>query len=273
MSLRYWLLWFVFLPVIGGCQGWQERSGTPVAERAMNQSGWVPPVQAGDIFLPPATLGTQLEPGTMVPFPEEMMSPDPMGLPSAIPEMPVPGLPQPIDGQALQNPLFVPVTNHDAAWREIVDVMDDYFPIRREERVQEVGGLLTEGRIETYPQGGATHVEPHRYDSVGRFNRWQSTLQTIRRTASARIVPTHGGYSIDLTVQKELEDLPRPEQATAGAATFRSDGSLPSRRAEEVSHSYASPNWIPLGRDTPLEQQILSELLARLDVTPQGVVY
>ena len=86
-------------------------------------------------------------------------------------------------------------------------------------------------------------------------------------------MPTHSGYDIELVVHKELEDLPRPEHATAGAATFRSDGSLPSRRAEVVSHSYAAPNWIALGRDVPLEQRILSEIQARLDVAPQGVVY
>ena len=264
------------VPVVlsGGCQGWHEPPLVPVAEQNLaGPAGWVPPVQPGDIFLPPASLGPQLEPGPVMPQPSPSDQAGAMGVPDGYSGQPIAANPWPGEPATLQNPLFVPVTNHDAAWREIVDVMDDYFKIAREEQVHEVGGLLTEGQIETYPQGGATHVEPHRRDSVGRFNRWQSTLQTIRRTAVARVVPTGGGYLIDLAVQKELEDLPRPEQATAGAATFRSDGSLPSRSSEEVSHTHVSPDWIPLGRDSRLEQQMLAQMHARLDVTPAGVVY
>lgn len=248
-----------------GCQQWREPPLVSVAEQ-----GLVPPVQPGDVFLPLATIGPRLEQGMVVPG-QIMPTAPHSGMPNiqfgAVPQYAKPGQ------VALQNPLFVPVTNRDAAWRGIVDVVDDYFKIASEEQVHEVGGLLTEGRIETWPRGGATHVEPHRRDSVGLLNRWHGTLQTIRRTAVASIVPTDGGYLIDLNIQKELEDLPRPEHATAGAATFRSDGSLPNRRTEEVSPTYASPNWIPLGRDPALEQRILSAIRAKLDVAPPGVVY
>jgi hypothetical protein len=62
-----------------------------------------------------------------------------------------------------------------------------------------------------------------------------------------------------------LEDLPRPERATAGAASFLNETSLPSARLEEVSRRRQSPRWIPLGRDPALEQLMLAEIHARLN--------
>jgi hypothetical protein len=170
----------------------------------------------------------------------------------------------PAAGPVSANPIYIPVTNQDWAWEQIVDVVDDYFRIEHESRVQLVGNIVTEGRIDTFPQVGATVVEPHRPDSVGSYNRWESTFQTIRRRGLVRVIPEQGGYLIDLAVYKELEDLPYPENATAGAATFRYDDSLPSRFHDEVSRTRLSELWIPLGRDTDCEQQMLSEIQARL---------
>lgn len=167
-------------------------------------------------------------------------------------------------GQVSPNPLYVPVGNHDLAWEQIVDVVDDYFRVERENRVQTVGHVVTEGRIDTFPQVGATWLEPHRPDSAGWDNRWESTFQTIRRRAVLRVIPEQGGYLVDAEVHKELEDLPRPENSSAGAATFRHDNSLPSRLNEDVSRTRLSKHWIPLGRDFMVEQQLLAEIRARV---------
>ena len=171
------------------------------------------------------------------------------------------------------NPILVPAGNQDWTWEQIVDVVDDYFRIERESRVQLVGNVVTEGRIDTYPQIGATLPEFHRPDSVGRYNRWESTFQTIRRRAIVRVIPDRNGYLIDLTVHKELEDLPHPENATAGAATFRNDSSLRSSVTQAVSRTRLSEFWIPLGRDQACEQAILTEIQARLThANPRGVI-
>jgi hypothetical protein len=156
------------------------------------------------------------------------------------------------------------VADEELAWDQIADIVSDYFRIAREHRARRGPDAVVEGRIETVPQVGATWLEPHRPDSVGRFNRWESTFQTIRRRATIRVIPDAAGYLVEVIVEKELEDLPKPEHATAGAATFRNDGALPSRRLEQVSHTQASPRWIPLGRDPPLEQRMLADIHARL---------
>jgi len=171
-------------------------------------------------------------------------------------------------GQACANPLFVPVGNQDFAWEQIIDVVDDYFRVERESRVQTVGNVITEGQIDTFPQVGATWLEPHRPDSAGWDNRWESTFQTIRRRAVLRVIPQQGGYLLDVVVNKELEDLPRPENSTAGAATFRNDNSLPSRFDESVTRTRFSKNWIPRGRDFMVEQQLLADIRARLTGSP-----
>ena len=49
----------------------------------------------------------------------------------------------------LPNPLEIPLEEEEFAWNELVDTVDDYFPIAREERVRLIGNVMTEGRIQT----------------------------------------------------------------------------------------------------------------------------
>ncbi|MBI1900218.1 MAG: hypothetical protein HYS13_03755 [Planctomycetia bacterium] len=159
------------------------------------------------------------------------------------------------------NPLVVPYTNPDLVWNQVVDVLDDYFAIAREESPR-VGELLTEGRLETHPKVGATVFEPWHGDSVTAYDRYESTLQSIRRTALVKATPVEGGYALHVAVMKELEDVRRPEQSTVGAATFRNDSSL-ERFAEAAGPGLELRAWIPLGNDVSLEQEILAKLQER----------
>ena len=58
---------------------------------------------------------------------------------------------------------------------------------------------------------------------------------------------------------KELEDLARPSRATAGAAVFRGDLTV-ERQFEVIEPAVLENGWIPLGRDTALEQAILQQI-------------
>jgi hypothetical protein len=167
----------------------------------------------------------------------------------------------------IENPLFVPAMDREFIWNQCVDAVDDYFRISREQRVRLDAGVLTEGQIDTHPTTGSTLFEPWRKDSTRGYEKWHATLQSIRRKATLRVipVPTDGGYLIDVYVLKELEDLDKPESATAGGATLRHDGSLV--RQEGAAGRYSvTLGWIPIGRDLTLEQQILADLQARLNV-------
>jgi hypothetical protein len=158
---------------------------------------------------------------------------------------------------------IIPVSNHEAAWNGIVDVVDDYFRIDREHRVQQIGDVLTEGRIETRPQVGSTLFEPHRHDSINPYEKTLATFQSIRRRATLRIAPDPRGYQVEVTVVKVLEDLPRPELSTAGGATFRHDGSV-ERPVGLVATERGGTRWFPIGRDIALENAILADIRERV---------
>jgi len=170
------------------------------------------------------------------------------------------------------NPAFVPNANRDVVFDTVVDLLDDDFRIREEQRVKLIEGVVIEGRIDTFPRIGATWLEPHRGDSVGAYNRWESTLQTIRRIAQARIIPAEGGFQIEMVVLKELEDKRMPDQTTTGAASFRHDNTTAKPQAERledvVRPESAEQGWIAQGRDTALEQKLLGEIHTRLGGGP-----
>lgn len=170
--------------------------------------------------------------------------------------------------QMMQNPLFVPAMDREFMWNQTVDAIDDYFRIEREERVRLIAGVLTEGRIDTFPMAGSTLLEPWRRDSTPGYEKLHATLQSIRRRATVRVIPTEGGYLLDVAVQKELEDLDKPEHATAGGATLRYDGALV-RQEGAPGRFTATLGWIPIGRDVSLEQRILADISGRLEISGQ----
>jgi len=160
------------------------------------------------------------------------------------------------------NPTLLRTADHQYVWETVVDVVDDYFKVVTEEPVRQIGEVLTEGRLETVPQISPTVLEPWRRDTAGGHDRLENTLQSMRRRAVVRVLPAQRGYWVDVAVLKELEDLPKPQHATAGAATFRYDDSL-RRVVNPVGDAGACEGWIPQGRDVGLEQEILAHLHAR----------
>ena len=216
---------------------------------------------------PPLTLPSQPDP--FAPLPEgAIIGP---GGPMLPPPPPTP-----------RNAVILPPLDAELVWTKLVDVTDDFFKVQQEQRVVFSNGVPTEGRIDTFPQTGATVLEPWRGDSVGWDERWEATLQSIRRIATMRLTPDSAGWRVEVVVNKELEYLPRPMRATTGGASFRNDDSLyrygtplPTlgQQVGDQPRPVASPTpnlgWIPLGRDAKLEQKMLARVLAKLGVPPQ----
>ncbi len=161
------------------------------------------------------------------------------------------------------NPSMFACTNKDFLWDTIVDVVDDYFQVQREQRVRQVGDVQTEGLLVTLPKPGATFLEVFERDSVTFHDRLESTLQSIRRRAVVRVVPTGGGYLVDIAVYKDLEDLPKPELGFVGRFNVRNDDSL-RRLSQPVGGGEPTIGWIQQGRDAALEQRMMVALQARL---------
>lgn len=173
----------------------------------------------------------------------------------------------PMSGGPVQNPMPVTCGNGEFVFNQVVDSVDDFFMVDREELPRQVGDVITEGRIDCFPETTSTLLEPWKGDAVTGYDKLEATLQSMRRRAIVRVIPCETGYLVDVQVYKELEDVRQPEHSTAGAATLRFDGSV-ERFTQPVSGAPQSVGWIPQGRDIGLEQRILLTIQDRMAHPP-----
>jgi hypothetical protein len=155
------------------------------------------------------------------------------------------------------NPMIVPTGDFEAVYNASVVVVDQYFDIATEDRIQR--------KIVTQPKTGATLLEPWEGDSVDFDERLESTLQSIRRFAIITIepAPTGQGWAVRVEVQKQLEDLAQPDRQSVGRAVFNNTPPL-SRSREIIGPVQGPAFWVPRGRDPKLEQVILAKIRASL---------
>lgn len=171
--------------------------------------------------------------------------------------------------QEIQNPVQIPMLDRFLVMDEISDEIDDYFRVAREEQIRIADNVMTEGWIETWPRIGSTVLEPWRHDSTRGFEKLHASLQTVRRQAKVRVIPTGDSYSIDVKVFKELEDNPNPVRGAVSGKYLRHDNAL-DVGFEDPWRSRQNDGWISMGRDVSLEQKILASIVRRLsgaDVT------
>jgi hypothetical protein len=147
-----------------------------------------------------------------------------------------------------------------AVFETVLNVVDDYFEIMEANRYS--------GVIRSHPKIAPGLDQMWKTGSPDGAERLLATLQTIRYRCEVTIQlaaadpnqpAAPGGYLVQVIVYKELEDLPRPVKATAGAAAFRSDNTV-ERQFEVVEPTVIETNWIPKGREPYLEQEILKRI-------------
>jgi hypothetical protein len=153
------------------------------------------------------------------------------------------------------NPVYVPLgpESYRQVFECALQVLSDYgFDIRDANRY--------DGHIETVPRVAPGLGLFFRPGSPDPYERLLSTLQSYRHRVFVKIDPADGGgYFIQVTAYKELEDLPRPVHALAGASIFRYDNTV-DRVYEVVDPTVFESTWIPKGRDEPLEQSLLRRI-------------
>ena len=169
-----------------------------------------------------------------------------------------------------QNPIFVENYGHEFLWTMIADAIDTHFEIEWEMPIRLYGDMLTEGHIETKPKIGASLAEFWHADSVGFAERFDCTLQTIRRRAEVHVVPVTGGYTIDVKVFKELEDNSQPLHAVANTSNLRFRDNA-DEFADKIDVDPGSAGWFIIERDTAMENRLLMEIVYRLQNPPQTV--
>ncbi|MDR1925824.1 MAG: hypothetical protein LBQ66_15770 [Planctomycetaceae bacterium] len=175
-----------------------------------------------------------------------------------------------ISNSPVSNPISIPSCDHEFLWEVLASSFDSHFETEREMPVRFYDNVLTEGRLDGKPKIGASVFEPWHADSVGCKERFDCTLQTIRRRAMLRVIPQVGGYQIEMFVYKELEDNLRPIQSAISTANLRfKDDTEPFTNRIDVDQSMAG--WIMIGRDTAMEQRLLKEIMYRIE-HPAGII-
>jgi hypothetical protein len=165
-----------------------------------------------------------------------------------------PALVSPQPGAAVDNPVYVPLGqwSYGAVFEKVLDTVSEYFEVSYANRYS--------GEIYTFPTIAPGYEQWWKPGSPDPYQRLLATLQTIRYRAAVLIQPANdGGFFVQVTIFREEEDLSRPSRSTAGAAAFRSDNTV-ERQFEVIDPSVLDANWIPLGRETALEQVILQRL-------------
>ena len=158
-----------------------------------------------------------------------------------------------------ENPVYIP--QHPMAYARVFetieDVLSDYFIIVYANRF--------DGRIVTQPSIAPGIEQPWKPGSPDLYQRLLAFTQTIRHRAIVEITTAkEEGFFVSIKVLKELEDIPAPTRATTGEATLRLESTV-QRQFEVVYPQFYDSNWIPIGRDTKLEQ-VLLDRISRMDV-------
>jgi hypothetical protein len=155
------------------------------------------------------------------------------------------------------NPVFVPLGpySYSTVFENVLKVLvDSGFEIYESNRYA--------GTVETVPRVAPGLGLFFRPGSPDCYERLLATTQTYRHRVVVVIHPADsGGFFIQVTAYKELEDLPRPVRATAGASLFQNINDV-ERKFEVIDPTVFEATWIPRGRDGALEQAILQRLKA-----------
>jgi hypothetical protein len=162
-----------------------------------------------------------------------------------------------LPGPAEHNPVYVPPHDYGLVFETVLSVLGDYgFEILEANRF--------DGHVDTLPRIAPGMCLLIRPGSPDPYERLLSTLQTYRHRVQVLIQPADSrGYFIQVTVFKELEDLPRPVRSTAGAAIFQTLNDV-ERQYDVIDPTLLESTWIPKGRDPGMEQAILQRLKGRL---------
>jgi hypothetical protein len=156
----------------------------------------------------------------------------------------------------VENPVWVPSLGvygaYGKVFENVLDIVDDYFEIAYSCR--------QDGWIVGFPRISPGFEQFWKPGTPDHYQRLEATLQTMRHRCEVHIQPAEdGGFFVQVTVYKELEDLERPTRATAGAAAFRSDPTV-ERQFEVIDPTVIDTKWIPKGRNKELEQLILQRI-------------
>lgn len=117
----------------------------------------------------------------------------------------------------------------------------------------------SEGRLATEALTGASWFEFWRMDTIGTMQSLASSIHTVRRRATVSISPKDGGSQVFIKVVKERKSAPGLGPETMGESfnLYNTEDTDLMRQNELAPTAY---EWVPMGRDDLLEQNILERI-------------
>jgi hypothetical protein len=141
----------------------------------------------------------------------------------------------------------------------VLDAVDDYFPIAYSNRY--------EGRVLGAPTHAPGINQFWKPGSSESYERLLVTLQAYRYRCEVRIREAEpAGYFVQVAVYKELRDYAQPSGVIASVPVFGEGGTVDREQFLVVDPDVTSPivtpgeRWIPKGRETSIEQEIIRKL-------------
>lgn len=121
----------------------------------------------------------------------------------------------------------------------------------------------SEGRLATDSLTGASWFEFWRKDTIGTMQRLESSIHTTRRRATVSISPTGGGSQVFVKVVKERKSAAGLTPGAVGE-TFNIYDAEETELLRQNELAPTSYDWLDMGRDELLEQDILHRILTSL---------
>ena len=153
-------------------------------------------------------------------------------------------------------PVVLSGVSYDDAWEATLTTLKGHFPIYTARK--QSGDILTQYEI-TYGL-----FEFWRDNGLTPRDRWENTLQTVRRRVRVTVVAVSDTeVKIDLVVEKERRDRAR-EGARFSFARSASVFNPKVNALDRDLRDPTSPEWASLGRDTRFEDYLLDTIKTRV---------
>jgi len=147
------------------------------------------------------------------------------------------------------------VDEFDLLWRTAVRALERHqFQVDRQDRH---AGIIT-----TFPETAPQWFEFWRRDFSDPYSTLESSLHTIRRQATVRVVRTEGEkrYRVEVEVRVSRWSAPERQVTTASGAMRMFSREMPTTEGL-MPEEAEPPHWVDLGRDPVLEKKLLQAIL------------
>jgi hypothetical protein len=142
---------------------------------------------------------------------------------------------------------------YDLVFNKVYSIITDYFP-------EIADSNRYSGIIETRPRIAPGYEQPWKRSTPDQRERLLATLQSIRHRCIVTIQPAfQGGYTVGVIIYKELEDVRTGPTRQLSLPIFR-EATTVERQYDVIDPSVIDSNWIPKGRDTAFEQELLRRI-------------